>query len=119
MIAPFICLVASVTDADTLRCADGTRVRVAAINAREKDGSCRAGMACPIMPPAKAKAMVSRFVLNQRLTCAPLGKSWDRVVARCALPNGRDLSCKIAGTGAAAWEPTYARRYRMRCGNER
>ena len=31
--------VASVHDADTFRCADGTRIRVAAINAREVDGS--------------------------------------------------------------------------------
>lgn len=117
MITTFICLVASVTDADTLRCKSGQRIRIAAINAHEKDGSCRAGMVCPVMPPAKAKAIVTRLVLKQRLTCAPLGTSWDRVVARCALPGGRDLSCAIAATGAAAWEPKYARRYRMRCNN--
>ncbi len=113
--AAFICLVASVTDGDTIRCTNGTRVRLAAINAREKDGSCRTGMVCPIMPPARAKAIVTRMVLHKRLTCAPMGKSWNRTVGACRFADGRSVSCAIAATGAAAWEPSYARRYRMRC----
>lgn len=116
MIAPFLCLVVSVTDADTVRCADGTRVRLAAINARESDGSCRRGMVCPIMPPARAKAIVSAMVLGKRLTCIPRGKSWSRIVSDCRFQNGRRVSCDIAATGAAAWEPTWAARYSMRCG---
>lgn len=115
LIAAFICLVASVTDGDTIRCTDGTRVRFAAINAREKDGTCRRGMVCPIMPPARAKAIVTRMVLHKRLTCEPMGKSWNRTVAACRFADDRSVSCAIAATGAAAWEPSYARRYRMRC----
>lgn len=116
MIAAFICLVSAAVDSDTLRCADGTRVRLASINARESDGSCRRGMVCPIMPPARAKAIVTRMVLGKRLTCIPRGRSWSRIVGDCRFQNGRSVSCDIAATGAAAWEPTWAARYGMRCG---
>lgn len=37
MAADFTCNVASITDGDTLRCSDGTRVRRHAIAARERD----------------------------------------------------------------------------------
>ncbi len=115
LIAQLTCAVISVTDADTVRCQDGTRVRLAAINARESDGSCRTGMVCPIMPPARAKAIVTRMVLGKRLTCVPKGKSWSRIVGDCRFQNGRSVSCDIAATGAAAWEPTWAARYNLRC----
>lgn len=117
MIAPYTCEVVRVVDADTWKCRNGIMTRAAAINGRERDGSCRTGMVCPIMPPARAKAIVSAMVLGKRLTCIPRGKSWSRIVGDCRFQNGRSVSCDIAATGAAAWEPTYARRYRMRCLN--
>ncbi len=115
MIAPYTCEVVRVVDADTWKCRNGITTRAASINGREHDGTCRTGMVCPIMPPARAKAIVTRMVLHKRLTCEPMGKIWNRVVGACRFADGRSVSCAIAATGAAAWEPSYARRYRMRC----
>ena len=42
----FECHVSEVHDGDTLRCADGTRVRLHAVAAREIDGSCSPGHPC-------------------------------------------------------------------------
>ena len=109
------CVVERIVDADTWKCRNGIMTRAGAINARESDGTCRRGMVCPIMPPARAKAIVTRMVLHKRLTCEPMGKSWNRTVAACRFADDRSVSCAIAATGAAAWEPSYARRYGMRC----
>jgi endonuclease YncB( thermonuclease family) len=114
LIAAFLCLVVSVTDADTLRCADGTRIRIAAINARERDGSCIPNAPCPAMRHERAQPIVARMVMGQTLKCRPVGTSYRRAVADCSLPNGRNLSCAIVATGAAAWWAGYARRYRLR-----
>lgn len=48
------CVVASITDGDTLRCRDGTRIRLHAVAARERDGSCSPGhlaLPPPLKPP--------------------------------------------------------------------
>lgn len=112
ILAPFLCLVASVTDADTIRCDDGTRVRIAGINARERDGSCNHNP-CPAMRHEQAKPIVERLVLHKRLTCEQVGTSYRRIVARCTLPGGADLSCAIIATGAANRWDRYWREYRM------
>ena len=96
-----------------LRCADGTRIRIAAINAREKDGSCAANAPCPAIRHEQAQPIVARMTLGKTLQCRQVGASYRRVVADCTLPDGRRLSCAISATGAAAWWPDYARRYRM------
>jgi len=52
-------------------------------------------------------------VLNRTLTCQPMGKSYNRVVARCTLPDGRSLSCAaIAASAAVRWD-RYWRQYKM------
>jgi endonuclease YncB( thermonuclease family) len=116
--ATLSCVPAAVTDADTLRCEDGTRIRIAGINAREKDGSCIRNAPCPPMRHGQAKPVVERLVLGKTLRCQQVGMSYRRVVASCRLPDGRDLACSIVRTGAADWWPAYVRRYRLgRCGN--
>src|SRR5690606_19731320 len=55
----FACQVSAVTDGDTLRCADGTRVRLHAVAAREKDESCSPGHPCPAASGAAATAQLS------------------------------------------------------------
>jgi endonuclease YncB( thermonuclease family) len=115
MMLPFICLVVSVTDGDTLRCADQTRIRIAAVNAREKDDSCRRGSTCPQMRHHQAKPIVERMVLGRELKCRRVDVSYRRIVADCTLPDGRSLSCALVRTGAVVWQPGYARRYRMGC----
>lgn len=41
------CIVVYVTDGDTLRCTDGTRIRIAGIEAREKSGRCHIARCAP------------------------------------------------------------------------
>lgn len=110
----FLCLVVAVTDADTIRCASGERIRIAAINAREKDGSCIPNAPCVPTHHAQAKPAVERLAMGRTLRCRQVGVSYRRIVADCALPNGAGLSCAIVRSGAAAWWPKYARQYRMR-----
>lgn len=111
--ALFLCAMPVPIDADTLICQDGTRVRIAAINARERDGSCRTGAVCPIMPPERATTIVRKLVHRQTLRCRAVGRSYGRVVATCSLPDGHDLGCAVVRTGAAAFEPGWARKYKI------
>lgn len=114
MIEILLCLVIRVTDADTIVCADQTRIRIAAINAREKDGACAPNAPCPAMRHTQAKPIVERMALGKTIRCRKVGMSHRRVVADCVLPDGRNLGCAIVATGAASWWPSYATRYRMR-----
>ena len=106
------CEVASVADADTLRCANGTRVRIAGIEANERKGGCHLPV-CPPLPAARAKPIAERLVLRKTLKCQPVGTSYRRTVARCTLPDGRSLSCALIASGAAVKWPSYWRRYNM------
>jgi len=101
----FACTVASVSDGDTLRCADGTRVRLSAIAARESDGSCRPGHPCPSATAAAAKAALERLALGQTLSCEANGSSYDRVTAWCRNAAGTQLNCAMVEGGyAARWK---------------
>jgi micrococcal nuclease len=61
MIAALLCLIASVTDGDTLRCGDGTRLRLAAIDSPELPGHCRPGRNCAPGDPYAARANLRRL----------------------------------------------------------
>lgn len=50
-------------------------------------------------------------MLGKRLTCTALEPSYNRIVARCRLPDGRDLSCAVQAAGAATRWDQYWRRY--------
>jgi micrococcal nuclease len=63
MILLALCLVASVTDGDTLRCQDGARLRLAAIDSPELHG-CRPGRHCaPGDPYAGAAQLAGGFAV--------------------------------------------------------
>jgi endonuclease YncB( thermonuclease family) len=116
-----ICTVASVTDGDTIRCAEGTRIRIAGIQAPDRQSSrpCRLhdlNYQCDDRAYARSKAIVTRLVLHKRLPCTPVDRSYKRIVATCHLPDKRDLSCAIIASGAAVRWDLYWIRYRMgRC----
>lgn len=111
---PIICHVVSLHDADgPIRCANGVKIRVAGINAREVDGTCRSNAPCPVMRHGQAKPIAERLVLHKTLTCLPVGTSYNRVVARCTLPDGRSLSCALIASEAAVKWPSYWIRYKM------
>lgn len=111
---PITCEVVSVYDADgPIRCRNGVKIRVAGVNAREVDGTCRSNAPCPLMRHEQAKPITERLVLRKTLTCQRVGTSYRRVVARCQLPDGRSLSCALIASGAAVKWPSYWRRYEM------
>lgn len=101
----FRCTVVRVYDGDTFTCADGTRVRVSAIAARELDGSCRRGHPCPAASAQAARAALRRLAFGRTLRCEAVNLTYDRVAAFCVTPGGEDLSCAmVEGGWAAPWE---------------
>lgn len=108
-----LCIAPVVIDADTLRCRSGERIRIAAISARERNGTCNPNNPCPTMRHEQAQPIVQRLIAGRTLHCRQVGTSWNRIVATCALPGGRDLGCAIIRTGAALDWPSYRARYRL------
>jgi endonuclease YncB( thermonuclease family) len=108
----FSCSVWYVHDGDTFRCTNGTRIRVAGIDAREVDGSCAPGHPCASAPPEKATAALKRLVEGQTLTCEPNGTTYNRVAAFCRRPDGVDVSCAMMASGTVARWPRYWKGHR-------
>ena len=111
-----LCTVVSVHDADTFRCQDGQRIRVAVINAREVDGSCN-HYPCPAMRHERALPIAENLLLGRTVRLHPVGRSGKRIVADVTLPDGRNYGCAMIASGAATDWSEYRARYRMgECG---
>ena len=102
----FSCTVQSVTDGDTFRCSNGTRVRLSSIDTPEMPGSCRPGRACAPGDPYAAKAALQRLIGGRTILCQPVGMSYNRVAAWCSV-NGMDLSCAMVRNGHAIRLPQH------------
>lgn len=101
----FSCSVAYVNDGDTLRCADGTSVRLHAVAARESDGSCSPGHPCPAGSAASAKAELERLVIGSTITCSRTGRSYNRVTAICWTTDEVEVNCAMVRSGkTVVWE---------------
>jgi hypothetical protein len=108
-------------------CVDGTKIRVAGINAREiewdgarmEDAGCNEGAPCPSLDAVVARdklvALLGHatgrgpygriYVAGPRLACATNGTSYDRIAAWCVSPATGDISCDMVKSGAAAqWD---------------
>ena len=96
----FSCAVRYVTDGDTFRCTNGTRVRLSSIDTPETSGSCRPGRHCAPGDPYAAKAALERLIGGRTVQCEPVGKSHNRIAAWCHV-NGVDLSCAMVRGGYA------------------
>lgn len=96
----FSCAVQSVTDGDTFRCANGTRVRLSSIDTPEMPGSCRPGRACAPGDPYAAKAALQRLINGRTVQCEKVGMSYNRIAAWCSV-NRMDLSCAMVRNGYA------------------
>lgn len=83
MIALFLCLVASVTDGDTLRCSNGTRVRIAGIDSPEMPGHCARWRQCTPGDPYAAKNSLIALTQGKTLRCNSVGTSYNRTLAHC------------------------------------
>jgi endonuclease YncB( thermonuclease family) len=112
----FTCTPTRVWDGDgPVWCAEGPRLRLAGIAAREMDGSCRPNQPCPRASAVQARDALVRLlgtssgtsreghvlIRGAALTCRSLGRgSGQRTAAWCASPARGDLSCAMLRTGA-------------------
>jgi hypothetical protein len=103
----FACEVASITDGDTLRCADGTQIRIHAIAARERDETCSPGHPCPDATAAAATAKLSELASGQTLVCRATGTSYKRVTAICRNEHDVEINCAMVESGTALIWPKF------------
>ncbi|WP_396592821.1 thermonuclease family protein [Brevundimonas sp. R86498] len=113
--ARFDCDVAAITDGDTLRCADGTRVRLHALAARERDETCSPGHPCPEASGAAATAALRRLAGGQALSCERTGRSYERITAVCWTRAGEEINCAMLRSGTVVVWDRYNRQ-RPLCG---
>lgn len=101
----FACDVAYVNDGDTLRCQDGTRIRLHAVAARETDETCSPGHPCPAASAASATAELRRLAANRTITCERIGQSYNRVTAICWTPADVEINCAMIRSGTTVvWD---------------
>ncbi len=101
----FACDVAYVNDGDTLRCEDGTRIRLHAVAARETDETCSPGHPCPNASAASATAELRRLAANRTITCERIGQSYNRVTAICWTPADVEINCAMIRSGTTVvWD---------------
>lgn len=116
----FQCTPTHVWDGDgPIWCAEGPKIRLAGIAAREMDGTCRPGHPCPNASPIASRDHLVRLLGGARglgphghvlvrgpvLTCQSMGSGkGDRTAAWCS--TGRmNLSCEMVRRGyAARWQ---------------
>ncbi|MHB9878154.1 thermonuclease family protein [Pacificimonas sp. ICDLI1SI03] len=104
----FTCDVTGVHDGDgPIYCANGAKIRLTAIAARELDETCRPGHPCPTASGAAAKAALNELAGRQRLQCEATGRSYGRVNAWCWRPDGTELNCAMVESGTAMAWPRY------------
>ena len=108
----FVCTAPSITDGDTVRCADGTRVRLAAIDAPEIT-ECRKGRACAPGNGQTSKRVLGQLIGGRSLYCDASGTSYNRIVAWCRAKGGEDLSCAMWRGGYAIRLEQYDRENRL------
>lgn len=113
----FECTPTHVWDGDgPVWCAEGPRIRLSGIAAREMDGTCRSNQPCPDASAETSRdALVSLvgepigrsphghiLVRGPRMTCISTGSAGgDRTGAWCVSPRGGDLSCAMVRSGYA------------------
>lgn len=122
----FTCTPVRVWDGDgPVWCAEGPRLRLAGIAAREADGTCRPNQPCPAGSADGARdalvALIGRptgrsreghvLVAAAPLSCRSTGAAGgDRTGAWCVTANGTDLSCAMVATGLALrWDRYWNR----------
>lgn len=115
--AAFTCTPAAVWDGDgPIWCAQGPRLRLARVAARERDGTCRAKQPCPAMSGVAARDVLVELLGGARgttrdghvlvdgppLACRSRGPDkYYRTLADCTLPGGADLGDARMEAGAA------------------
>ncbi|RVQ68754.1 thermonuclease family protein [Croceicoccus ponticola] len=104
----FECRVSSITDGDTLRCWDGSRVRLNAVAARETNGTCSPGHPCPAATAEEATDKLRELAGGQTLQCRQTGTSFNRKAAICVNESGVEINCAMVKSGTALIWPKFA-----------
>lgn len=125
---PFTCTPTRVWDGDgPVWCAEGPRLRLAGIAARESDGTCRRNHSCPRATAGDARrALID--LLGRRIGTVPQGHvlvagprlrrtsnggaGHGRTGAWCVSPTRSDLSCAMVKTGMVLRWARYWKRHR-------
>jgi endonuclease YncB( thermonuclease family) len=117
----FDCTPTRVWDGDgPVWCAEGPRIRLSGIAAREIDGTCRDNQPCPAAGAEEARDALVRLVgrptgksreghvlvEGPTMRCLSVGSGGgSRTAAWCVSPIGGDLSCAmVSGGWALRWE---------------
>lgn len=126
----FTCTPVRVWDGDgPIWCAEGPRIRLSGIAAREMDGTCRSGQPCPAASAERARdhlvSLIGREVGRAReghvlvrgspLRCRSTGSGGgNRTAAWCVTRSGTDLSCAMVTSGLALRWQRYWGNHRCR-----
>jgi len=124
----FKCTPTAVWDGDgPVWCAEGPKVRVAGVAAREMDGSCRSNQPCPAVDAADARDRLVSILGGPRgatadghvkvraaaMVCLSDGSAGgSRTAAWCRSSQVGDLSCAVIRAGGAVAWPRYWRNHR-------
>jgi endonuclease YncB( thermonuclease family) len=117
----FSCTPTHVWDGDgPIWCAEGPRIRLSGIAAREMDDTCRPNQPCPSASALEARdtlvALVGEpigrgpsghiLVRGPMMRCVSAGSGGgNRTAAWCVSPRGGDLSCAMVASGTAVrWD---------------
>lgn len=131
----FTCTPTRVWDGDgPLWCAEGPRIRLSGIAARETNGSCRTNQPCPRATAEAARSALVRLVgtptgtsreghilvAGPALTCRSLGNGkGERTAAWCTSPRHGDLSCAMLATRTVLRWKRYWGDHRCRLADSR
>lgn len=124
----FTCTPVAVWDGDgPIWCAEGPRVRIAGVAAREMDGTCKPNQPCPAVDATDARDRLVRLfggpsgtlptghikVRAAPMTCISDGSAGgSRTAAWCRSPDFGDLSCTVVRVGGAVRWARYRRDHR-------
>jgi endonuclease YncB( thermonuclease family) len=124
----FACTPTRVWDGDgPIWCAEGPRIRLSGIAAREMSGTCRPGQPCPDASAKQSRdalvGLIGRpvgvsseghiLVSGQVMTCRSQGSAGgSRTAAWCVSPRSGDLSCAMVRGGWALRWDRYWRNHR-------
>lgn len=124
----FACTPTEVWDGDgPIWCAEGPKIRIAGVAAREIDGSCRRGQPCPPVSGTEARDRLVRLLGGARgretdghvlvhsatMACVSDGSAGgSRTAAWCRSRALGDLSCAVVRAGGAVPWPRFWREHR-------
>lgn len=126
----FACTPIAVWDGDgPVWCAEGPRIRIAGVAAREIDGSCKGSQPCPSVSGTDARDRLVRLfggargtmptghirVRGETMSCLSEGSAGgSRTAAWCRSGQVGDLSCAVIRAGGAVRWDRYWRGHRCR-----